>query len=49
VEEQVLDPDGTRRRSRAVVLGAFTAVAGVILVMLWLIARMGIVLWGWVA
>ena len=48
MEEQVLDPDGTRVRSKALVLGTFAAVVGVILVLLAVIAWVGTVVWGWV-
>ena len=48
VEEQVLDPKGTRVRSRALVVGAFAAVIGVILALLAVIAWAGTVVWGWV-
>ncbi|MFC1661264.1 DUF4112 domain-containing protein [Gemmatimonadota bacterium] len=49
VEEQVLDPEGARRRSRALVVGTFGAVVGVILALLALIAWAVTVAWGWVA
>ncbi len=48
VEEQVLDPDGTRVRSKALVLGTLAAVVGVILTLLAVIAWVGTVVWGWV-
>jgi hypothetical protein len=49
VERQVLDPDGTRRRSRALVVGASASVVGVILALLAVIAWAGRVVWAWVA
>ena len=48
VEKQVLDPDGTRRRSRALVVGAAASVVGVILALLAVIAWAGRLVWAWV-
>jgi len=48
VEEQVLDPDGVRRRSRTVVVAAFVGVVAVIVGLLAVIAWAGTVVWGFV-